>query len=68
MARPQRDMTQIYQHLADGWPPKEIAASLGIGTDALGACLKRHRRRIKARTQEHALAMLIAQGVVIARG
>lgn len=68
MARPQRDMAPIYQHLADGMPPKEIAASLGIGSDALGAALKRHRRRIRARTQEHALAMLIARGEVIARG
>jgi DNA-directed RNA polymerase specialized sigma24 family protein len=37
-------MAPIYQHLADGWPPKQIAASMGIGSDALGACLKRQRR------------------------
>lgn len=67
MARPRRDMAPIYQRLADGCAPKEIAADMGITANTLNTCLNRHRRRIGARTQEHAVAVMIASGKVIAR-
>lgn len=66
MARPARDMAPVYQHLADGWCMKEIADELGIRQQSLQVAMKRHRKRIRARTQENALAMMIARGEVIA--
>ena len=67
MARPQCDMAPIYQHLADGWCLKEIAHERGITVESLRTGLARHRKSIKARSQENALAKLIARGDVIAR-
>lgn len=68
MARPVKDVAAIYQRLADGWCLKQIADEHGITVASLRTRLGRHRKTIKARSQENALAMLIAQGVVIARG
>lgn len=63
-----RDCTPIYQRLADGWCMKEIADDEGVTDDAIWLRLRRHRKAINARTTEHALAIMIARGHVIARG
>lgn len=68
MGRPVKDVAAIYQRLADGWCLKQIADEHGIQVDSLRSRLARHRKSIKARSQENALAMLIAKGDVIARG
>lgn len=68
MGRRACDMKPIYQRLADGWCLKEIAAERGVEVSSLRTLLGRHRKAIKARSQERALAMMIARGEVIARG
>ncbi len=67
MGRPVKDVAAIYQRLADGWCLKQIADEHGIQVDSLRSRLARHRKSIKARSQENALAKLIARGDVIAR-
>lgn len=68
MARPFKDAASIYQHLADGWNLKTIASDAGIEVASLRSRLARHRKTIKARSQEQALSIMIARGEVIARG
>ena len=53
---------QCLRQLAEGERPQRIAASLGIAPITVEFHIRNARRKLQAKTREHAVAIAISQG------
>ncbi len=55
---------QCLQELAHGERPQRIAATLGIAPITVDFHIRNARRKLGARTREHAIAIVVSQGLL----
>jgi DNA-binding CsgD family transcriptional regulator len=57
--------TIIMQHLVNGCTIKEIALQMGLACVTVRKHVNRARHKLGAKTHDHAIALVVALGVVI---
>lgn len=57
--------SQCLQELAQGERPQRIAAKLGIAQITVEFHIKNARRKLGARTREHAIAIAVSSGMLV---
>lgn len=56
---------QCLQELARGERPQSIAATLGIAPITVDFHIRNARRKLGARTREHAIAIVVSEGLLM---